>query len=766
MRIVATLAAILALPCGVFADEPQASEINATISQPAVSQPAVAAADVTTSGKYDTSVYHLSHTRARQIIPAVRQALCKSLAAEAAAGQPPVHPVVSIVFMPTTADDALVAICPREHAALVKQAVEDCDVEKQYAVKVQLFEISPNGEAVQVGEPSVVVGREGSVQCKTSGDGPVTLKLKLSDAAPVAAAASQAAPEAESADEVYCSGPDCGQPEAEVTSPKSVCPTACSEPAAGECTCPLASGQCPASCSGSCALKGSKCPACNGTCASSSNDEAACSCKSGGDCTCKGKCACSGKSESAASRGTWRAGCGVDVVYEADSSGPECADSCQKCGGSCGESQALTAEEYRLLVRILINHWALEHQEHVGGVARDEAAPAETGESASDCDSSAMQESLIVPAASGQAPTEKPGVDLGCPAPAPSTAEVPAATNQTAAPSEQAPVPIVMGNVEEGALFHRRPQSNDEGFRFGGVYRLCPGDHDDVAVTHVGDSCAADSTAQDCGVPCQNPSVEPPALLTLSARKDATANLGIVISPRWQSELSKIYQGRRLSEIFEPHNGQDPGAAALGRLLAEIPKPDCQTEGDNPRHRNVIVVDLPDRIRVFESLSDTETAAAPPCANCREQFRAFLEEVVRGSNLSGLEEIAQTGHVEYDPAVAEPPRELPSVSQSKLDTTVVTYPLRDLVLLDDEERPVFDTCTIIDHIQTAVAPESWGHPSVSIQLDQQSMSLVIRQSPDVHQKIETHLRDLRRLQVKHLCHLIERLSAESESSDD
>jgi len=98
MRIVATLAAILALPCGVFADEPQASEINATIAQPAVAEPAVSAADVTTSGKYDTSVYHLSHTRARQIIPAVRQALCKSLAAEAAAGQPPVHPVVSIVF--------------------------------------------------------------------------------------------------------------------------------------------------------------------------------------------------------------------------------------------------------------------------------------------------------------------------------------------------------------------------------------------------------------------------------------------------------------------------------------------------------------------------------------------------------------------------------------------------------------------------------------------------------------------------------------------
>ena len=274
----------------------------------------------------------------------------------------------------------------------------------------------------------------------------------------------------------------------------------------------------------------------------------------------------------------------------------------------------------------------------------------------------------------------------------------------------------------------------------------------------------SDCTLRDCGGACQSPSVEPPALLTLSARKDASPNLGIVISPRWQSELSKIYQGRRLSEIFEPHNGQDAGAAALGRLLAEIPKPGFQNDGDNSRRHNVIVVDLPDRIRVFEGPSETCPAAAAPCANYREQFRAFLEEVFRGSNV--MEEIAQVGHTQDDAAVAETPRELPSVTQSKLETTVVTYPLRDLVLLDDAERPVFDTCTIIDHIQAAVVPESWWHPSVSIQLDQQSMSLVIRQTPDVHKKIEAHLRDLRRQQVKHLCNLIERLSAESESSDD
>ena len=178
----------------------------------------------------------------------------------------------------------------------------------------------------------------------------------------------------------------------------------------------------------------------------------------------------------------------------------------------------------------------------------------------------------------------------------------------------------------------------------------------------------------------------------------------------------------------------------------------------------MIVVDLPDRIRVFESPSDVAPAAAPACTNCREQFRAFLEEVFQGSNV--LEEIAQVGHAQNNAAMTEPPRELPTAAHSKLETTVVTYPLRDLVLLDDAERPVFDTCTIIDHIQSAVVPETWGHPSVSIQLDQQSMNLVIRQTPDVHKRIEAHLRDLRRLQFKQLCNLVERLSVENESTDD
>ena len=176
----------------------------------------------------------------------------------------------------------------------------------------------------------------------------------------------------------------------------------------------------------------------------------------------------------------------------------------------------------------------------------------------------------------------------------------------------------------------------------------------------------------------------------------------------------------------------------------------------------MIVVDLPDRIRVFELSPENQQTAAAACPDCRAQFRALLEEVFHSPD--ALEEIAQAGHAQVE-ANAEPARDLPNVTHSKLETTVVTYPLRDLVLLDDSERPVFDTCTIIDHIQSAVAPESWWHPSVSIQLDQQSMSLVIRQTPEVQQKIADHLRDLRRLQLKQLSGLIERLSSESKTSN-
>lgn len=422
----------------------------------------------------------------------------------------------------------------------------------------------------------------------------------------------------------------------------------------------------------------------------------------------------------------------------------------------------LTAKDYQLLVRILATLWLRDHQEHLGGIVRDDSPAAESSECCPEHESSARPEGLVAPAGGIETPTEK-GVDLGCPAAAPS--ETPPATSQIGKePNHCAPGSNVASDRGERSYsWYIGAPTNDDGFHLGGVYRLGPNEqNDDTAVTRVTDK--DDSSFSECGGQCQGPSVEPPALLTLSRRKETTPNLGVVISPRWQAELAKIYQGRRLSEIFDPHNGQDAGARALGRLLAEIPKPGYENDGDNPHRHNVIVVDLPDRIRVFESPSELAAPAAPVCTNCREQFRAFLEEVFQGSNV--LEEIAQAGHAQEGGTFADLPRELPSAAHSKLETTVVTYPLRDLVLIDDAERPVFDTCTIIDHIQSAVAPETWGHPSVSIQLDQQSMNLVIRQTPDVHKKIEAHLHDLRRLQFKQLCNLIERLSAESESSED
>jgi hypothetical protein len=175
---------------------------------------------------------------------------------------------------------------------------------------------------------------------------------------------------------------------------------------------------------------------------------------------------------------------------------------------------------------------------------------------------------------------------------------------------------------------------------------------------------------------------------------------------------------------------------------------------------------MPDRVRIFESgtcavesekVSDgAKMPIVSTCPNCREEFRAFLEEMFRGPEAT--EGIAQTSHHEGDHKASEAARDLPNVTHSKIATIALSYPLRDLVLCDDAGRPVFDTCTIIDHLQSAVAPESWSHPSVSIQLDQQSVSLVVTQTAEVHQKISDHLRYLRRLQIKQICNLIERLS--------
>ena len=234
----------------------------------------------------------------------------------------------------------------------------------------------------------------------------------------------------------------------------------------------------------------------------------------------------------------------------------------------------------------------------------------------------------------------------------------------------------------------------------------------------------------------------------------------------WQS-----FQGRRLRELFESHASGEEVVKGVGfRLLAEIPKAaHCEGSLAAPG-QGLIVVDLPDRVRIFEddpspaaeTVPAAETIPPASCPNCQEESRAFLEEFFR---TSGIGEITQVGHSQAELCDASEARAFPNVSHSKIETTVVTYPLKDLVLLDDGGRPVFDTCTIIDHLQSAVAPESWSHPSVSIQLDQQSVSLVIRQTREVHEKVQSHLHYLRRLQVKQICNLIEHMSQDSKAID-
>jgi hypothetical protein len=293
-----------------------------------------------------------------------------------------------------------------------------------------------------------------------------------------------------------------------------------------------------------------------------------------------------------------------------------------------------------------------------------------------------------------------------------------------------------------------------------------------LAAGEVPSSLAAPCCCEEPEDAPQAPAAEPPALLTLSQHKDPSA--GLPASPQWQEELLKAFRGRRLSELFEPHAAPAPEGAPiseLGRLLAEFPKHQTAVTGQSGSH-GLTIVDMPDRVRIFETgvshpevdqvFEAAKSPAGHACPNCREEFRAFLEEMFRGSEAT--EDIAQTSHREGDHKASEAVRDLPNVTHSKIATESRCYPLRDLVLCDDAGRPVFDTCTIIDHLQSAVAPESWSHPSVSIQLDQQSVSLVVTQTAEVHQKIADHLRYLRRLQIKQICNLIERLSGDADES--
>ena len=327
--------------------------------------------------------------------------------------------------------------------------------------------ISANGETVPVGKPALVVGREGTIQCKSlTGDCPLTLKVQVKETEAVAA--EQEAGAAEPSDGSYCSGPDCGQPETELSENKVGCAVSC-RGQAGECTCSDCDGNCPASCNGSCAVSG-EVHVCSGTCASCATKSAKCNCApcKCGVCKCgsgdgasesasctSASCAASNDSATCAAGSCECASC-ESSLCEAPSS--ECAACKAKCGsakGKCGSCScdgqctaackdqsraccgtstesssqlpALTGDEYRALVRILVSQWVREHQDHGVELSREQA-------DSDPCPGHAScgEEGLITPSIDVYLPTERRGVDLGAPAPVPSTCEGVPATSQTA----------------------------------------------------------------------------------------------------------------------------------------------------------------------------------------------------------------------------------------------------------------------------------------------------------------------------------------------
>src|SRR5579862_4234951 len=139
MRTLMTLAFTLAFTASTFGSEPATGPA-------AAGTPAGTAQGTKGASGYDTTVYQLKHARAHAILPNISRQLAQKVAG------------VQVVLLPTTADDALVAICPRQQTPLVKQAIEACDVKRQYAVKVQLFEIADDGNTIPVAGPSLIVG--------------------------------------------------------------------------------------------------------------------------------------------------------------------------------------------------------------------------------------------------------------------------------------------------------------------------------------------------------------------------------------------------------------------------------------------------------------------------------------------------------------------------------------------------------------------------------------------------------------------------------
>jgi hypothetical protein len=589
---------------------------------------------------FDTTVHSLKHGHARQVAARVDDALRKEQAERASRLPQGAAEAPSVVVIPTTAEDAVVTICPRDQVHRVHELIAACDVpRRQFAVKLVLLEVTPDGKNTLIARPTpaIPLGESGTLHLATDhAEGTIQIDANARDGIKVSILSGQSTRAVQAGHPVAQPGVH-SQPSPPIGRGYQPSPSGCTDGEKQSCTAVSA-----------CEAEGCSCQgACGGRC-----DRAGC------------KCPATSKSDAEGNPGTGPRTSGLQRVCPHAKAGETHSEAA--CRAPHGQAAYEPMSDCPAAVPLLTMVPAWDRLfRHVAAICN------------------------------------------------PSCCEAPAADASSG--RRHAPA-----HARAAAHAHARTASS-----------------------------------------------EPPAFVTLSDQHDdsfsADDALGAVAAQAGrQPGLVSLrgFAGRRLSDVFEPRGAaRDSALPEVGRLLAEIPKRPGP-HGAPADLQSLIVVDFPDRVRIFEDVATPAGAEPAPCASCHEEFRAFLEDFFRSSEMAdaGRPSGSLAGSADVDE-----PRELPNVPHSKIETTVVTYPLRDLVLLDDAGHPVFDTCTIIDHLQSAVEPQSWTNPRVSIQLDQQSVSLVIRQTAEVHRQIESHLRYLRRLQIKQICSLIERMSCEPDA---
>ncbi len=332
MRIFLTLATLLALHATL-----DSGGLYAGDELPGLTEGALVPA-VTAQAGCDTSVYHLEHAHAAQLIGRVKS-LITQISAYAADEDVASLPK-SLVLLSTTSDDTIIAICPKAHAGLVKHAIKSCDTLKQYALKVQLFEVADNGKTIPVGGPHLLIGRSGNLQCAADGEA-VSVDFKVDLATPETSAAYADPAEGESAEAAgseACAACgtagrchlDCPPPIGEMAV-ESGC-GACAETSATETTAAE-------SASSACCSENGTCTATSGTCSSCKSGSCS-SCKSG---TCStataGTCAACKSGTCAACRtGTCTGECCQAGCCHGQAAAGSCSASGCKCDGSCCHS--------------------------------------------------------------------------------------------------------------------------------------------------------------------------------------------------------------------------------------------------------------------------------------------------------------------------------------------------------------------------------------------------------------------------------------------